>query len=82
MVVIRLARFGASHQPKYRVVVADSRRSTTGRFIEIIGHYNAFHKDKKTGFKLNVDAYKKWLNQGAQPRQTVRSLAKKVYSIE
>ena len=81
MVVIRLARFGARHQPRYRVVVADSRRSVTGRFIEIIGHYHV-HKEKKEGFKLNQEAYKKWCAWGAKPARTVRSLAKKVYAIE
>ncbi len=81
MVVIRLARLGSKHKPKYRVVTADSRRSATGRFIQILGHYNSLCKDKKQAFKLNVELYKKWVSHGAQPSRTVRSLAKKVYSI-
>ena len=51
MVVIRLSRCGAKHRPKYRVTVADSRRSAKGRFIEVIGQYNTFVKDKKWLFK-------------------------------
>ena len=81
MVVIRLARCGARHRPKYRVTVADSRRSSTGRFIEVIGHYNPFDEDKKKAFFLNQEKYQKWVSQGAQVSRTVRSLTKKVYSI-
>ena len=81
MVVIRLARCGARHRPRYRVAVADSRRPATGRFIEIIGYYNPFEEDKKKAFFLNTEKYKKWLSQGAQASRTVCSLAKKVYSL-
>ena len=81
MVVIRLSRGGARHNPKYRVTVADSRRSAKGRFIEIIGRYNSLGKDKKESFKIDIDKYKKWLSQGAQPSKTLRSLVKRVYEI-
>lgn len=81
MVVIRLSRCGAKHKPKYRVTVADSRRSAKGRFIDIIGQYDSFGKDKKEFFKVNIEKYKQWLDRGAQPSQTLRSLVKKVYSI-
>ena len=80
--VIRLARCGARHRPQYRVAVADSRRSVTGRFIEIIGHYNPLEKDKKKAFFLNVEKYKGWLKKGAKASQTLRSLVKKVYALE
>jgi len=80
MVVIRLSRCGSKHKPKYRVKVADSRRSPTGRFIEVIGQYNSFEKDKKKGFQLNVEKYKQWVSQGAKPSRTVQSLFKKVYT--
>ena len=82
MVVIRLARRGARHNPRYRVTVADSRKSPAGRFIAVIGRYNSLEKDKKKGFFMDVEKYKKWLSVGAQPSQTVKSLAKKVYSIQ
>ena len=81
MVVIRLSRCGAKHNPRYRVTVADSRRSTKGRFIEIIGRYNSMKKDKKEAFQVDIEKYKKWVAQGAQPSQTLRSLMKKVYSL-
>ena len=84
MVVIRLSRCGVRHRPKYRVTVADSRRSAKrGRFIEIIGQYDAMGTgtDKKDVFKIDIEKYKKWVSQGAQPSQTLRSLVKKVYSV-
>lgn len=81
MVVIRLSRCGARHRPKYRVTVADSRRSATSRFIEVIGQYDSTEKEKKEGFKIDIEKYKKWVAQGAQPSQTLRSLVKKVYSV-
>ena len=82
MVVIRLARCGSKHQPKYRVVVADSRRSATGRFIEVIGHYNSLCSDQKKAFYLNMEQYKKRISEGVKPSRTVRSLVKKIYSFE
>lgn len=81
MVTIRLSRCGVKHRPKYRVTVADSRRSSTGRFIEIIGQYDSFGKDKKESFKVDIDKYKKWIAQGAQPSKTLKSLIKKVYAL-
>lgn len=81
MVVMRLSRYGTKHKPKYRITVADSRRNAKGRFIEIIGQYDSFGKDKKDSFQINIEKYKKWLARGAQPSQTLRSLVKKVYSI-
>lgn len=81
MVVIRLSRCGTRHKPKYRVTVADSRRSAKGRFIEIIGQYDSFGKDKKKSFQVDIEKYKEWIAKGAQPSQTLRSLVKKVYSI-
>ena len=81
MVVIRLSRCGAKHRPKYRVTVADSRRSAKGRFIEIIGRYDAIGTNKKDVFQINIEKYKKWVAQGAQPSQTLRSLVKTVYSV-
>ena len=81
MVVIRLSRCGAKHRPKYRVTVADSRRSAKGRFIEIIGRYDAMGTNKKDVFQINIEKYKKWMAQGAQPSQTLRSLVKTVYSV-
>ena len=66
---IRLTRVGATKQPSYRVVVADSRSARDSRSIETIGHYNP----RTEPIELNIDAdkAKAWLAKGAQPSDTV-----------
>ena len=72
MVKIRLTRMGAKKKPFYRIVVADSRSPRDGRFIEIVGNYDPLQKPAV----VNVDEEKviKWILNGAQPTDTVRSL--------
>lgn len=72
MVKLRLQRFGAKQRPFYRIVAANSTDSRDGRFLEIIGTYNPLEKENI----INIDEEKalKWLNQGAQPTATVKSL--------
>ena len=74
MVKIRLRRMGAKKAPFYRIVVADSRYPRNGRFIEEIGYYDP----AKTPVTVQIDAEKakKWMSNGAQPTDTVRSLLK------
>jgi len=71
-VKIRLKRMGAKQNPFYRVVVADSRYPRDGRFIEAIGYYNPSTKPAEV--KIDSEAALKWLNNGAQPSDTVRNL--------
>ncbi|MDI6452925.1 30S ribosomal protein S16 [Peloplasma aerotolerans] len=75
-VKLRLQRFGSNKRPFYRVVASDSRKPRDGKFLEILGTY-----DPLLG-KVAVDSEKvqKWLGNGAQPTDTVRSLFKK-YSV-
>lgn len=79
-VKIRLRRMGAKKAPFYRIVVADSRYPRDGRFIEEIGYYNPT-TDPVT-VKIDAEAAKKWISNGAQPTDTVRSLLKKNGVIE
>ena len=74
-VKIRLRRMGEKKAPFYRIVVADSRYPRDGRFIEEIGYYNPLEDPAV----INVDAEKakKWIANGAQPTDTVKSLLKK-----
>ncbi len=74
MVKIRLTRMGAHKKPFYRVVVADIRSPRDGRFIEEIGYYNPL-KDP-VEIKIDEEAAKKWLGNGAQPTDTVKKLFK------
>ena len=75
MVKIRLNRMGAHKKPFYRVVVADSRSPRDGRFIEEIGYYNPMVEP--ADIKIDEEAAKKWLGNGAQPTDTVKALLKK-----
>jgi small subunit ribosomal protein S16 len=76
MVVIRLARVGSKHDPKYRITVADSRKYVTGKFIEVLGTYIPSPMGKQTKVTLNVEKAKSWLAVGAQPSETVRKVLK------
>lgn len=75
MVKIRLKRMGAHKKPFYRVVVADARAPRDGKFIEEIGYYNPMTEPKE--IKLDAEKAKKWLDNGAQPTETVKALFKK-----
>ena len=77
MVVIRLARFGKKHSPKYRVTVADSRRWLNGKCIEVIGSYNPTAKGEEVGFKVDMEKVQSWIAKGAQPSDRVKSLLRK-----
>ncbi|MBQ2444177.1 MAG: 30S ribosomal protein S16 [Clostridia bacterium] len=72
MVKIRLRRMGAKKAPFYRVVVADSRYPRDGRFIEEIGYYNPMVEPADV--KVDSEKAKKWISNGAQMTDTVKSL--------
>lgn len=71
-VKIRLQRFGAKKKPFYRIVAADSRNKRDGRYLEIIGTYNPL-TDPAT-VKIDDVKAQKWLQEGAQPTDTVKNL--------
>lgn len=75
MVKIRLRRMGAKKAPYYRIVVADSRSPRDGRFIEEIGTYDPLSESEK--LKVDLERAKYWIDNGAQPTDTVRGLLKK-----
>ena len=72
---IRLRRVGRKGQPSYRIVVAEHTTPRDGRFIDTIGTYNP--RPKETVLAVNAEKVKYWLDKGAQPTDTVRSLLKK-----
>src|SRR6058998_2550657 len=74
-VSIRLRREGAKNRPYYRLVVTDSRSPRDGKFIEIIGTYDPKQTGQNSSFDVERAEY--WINKGAQPSDTVRSLIKK-----
>lgn len=75
MLSIRLRRAGSTKKPHYRVVVADSRAWRDGRFVEILGHYDP--RKSPAIVKIDAERAKYWIEKGAQPSETVKSLLKK-----
>ena len=75
MVKIRLARYGAKNQPKYRIVSAEEKFKRDGRFIEVLGFYDPTKNPSVV--KVNRDRLNYWLSVGAQPTDTVRRLVAK-----
>ena len=73
-VKIRLRRMGKKRYPIYRIVVADSRSPRDGRCIDEIGLYNP--NTDPSEFKIDEEAAKKWLANGAQPTEVVGKLFK------
>lgn len=72
---IRLRREGRKKTPMYRIVVADSTSPRDGRFIEIIGQYQP--RGGENALNLKTDRVNHWLNVGALPTDTVRSLLRR-----
>ena len=75
MVKIRLRRMGAKKAPFYRIVVADSRSPRDGRFIEEVGYYDPMKNPAEV--KLDAEKITAWLNNGAQPTETVKAILTK-----
>ena len=73
MVKIRLQRVGAHKAPKYRIVAADSHTKRDGKYIELVGTYNPIEDVTKVDEEVAL----KWLNVGAEPTDTVRSIFSK-----
>jgi small subunit ribosomal protein S16 len=71
-VKIRLSRHGRKKQPFYRIVVQDSEAPRDGKFLEIVGTYNPMNEPNDVEIKLDKVQY--WLDKGAKPSDTVKSL--------
>ncbi len=72
---IRLTRIGRHKRPFYRMVVADSEAPRDGKFIEILGTYDPLVEE--AAVKINTERAVHWLNKGALPSDTVKSIFKK-----
>jgi small subunit ribosomal protein S16 len=75
VVKLRLRRMGAKKRPSYRIVAADSRSPRDGAFIESVGFYDPI-TDPAT-INVNLDRARHWIDNGAQPTDTVRSILKR-----
>ncbi len=74
-VKIRLARHGSKKRPFYRIVVADVERPRDGKYLEAVGSYNPLKDPAEVSLKEERIRY--WMNQGAIPTNTIKSLFKK-----
>ncbi len=72
MVKIRLTRLGDKKSPFYRIIVADERAPRDGRFVDVLGTYNPLTNPAKV--ELDAEKAKKWIANGAQPTDTVRTI--------
>jgi small subunit ribosomal protein S16 len=75
VVKIRLRRVGRKKSPMYRIVVADSQSPRDGKFLEIVGQYQP--RTGEQAINLDAERVNHWLDRGAQPTDTVRSLLRK-----
>ena len=81
MVTIRLARGGAKNRPFYHIVVADSRKSRDGRYIERLGFFNPFARGAEEALRLDSERISYWTSVGAQPSERVAKLLKDVAKV-
>lgn len=75
MVKIRLRRVGRKNAPFYRILIADSQMPRDGKFIEVIGQYAP--RQSEGALQIDEARANHWLNEGAQPTDTVRSLLRR-----
>lgn len=72
---IRLKRMGRKKRPFYRIVIVDSRKKRDGKYIEKVGHYNPIEHPAEV--VIDHEKALEWLDKGAQPSDTVKSLFSK-----
>jgi small subunit ribosomal protein S16 len=69
---IRLSRIGATHQPHYRIVVAETRSRRDGDAVETVGTYDPRTKGRQVNLRLDRVDY--WISKGAKPTDTLQSI--------
>lgn len=77
---IRLTRMGRKKKPFYRIVVANSESKRDGKFLEVVGTYDPMQEP--VAIRIHDEKLQKWLQEGAKPTDTVKSLLKKAAEAE
>jgi small subunit ribosomal protein S16 len=72
---IRLSRIGSTHQPHYRIVIAETRSRRDGDAVETVGTYDPRAKGKQVNLRLDRVDY--WISKGAKPTDTLNSIIKR-----
>jgi small subunit ribosomal protein S16 len=75
MLAIRLRRMGSSKKPYFRVVVTEARSARDSSFVENVGTYHP--RAKPAQVNLNKERIKHWVDLGARPSDSVRTLLAK-----
>ncbi len=75
MLSIRLRRAGSTKRPFFRVVVTEARQKADGNFVELLGTYDP--RSKPAQVSVNIERVRYWLEHGAQPSDSVRTLVQK-----
>lgn len=75
---IRLQRHGSTHNPTYRVVVAEQKSRRDGKFVEVVGFYNPKACGGEPEYKIDVERVDYWTSVGAQLSDTAKALVKRV----
>ncbi|MCK5375862.1 MAG: 30S ribosomal protein S16 [Acidobacteria bacterium] len=75
MLMIRLRRGGAKHNPIYRVVVSDSRKATDSKYLDQVGFYNPNLDPPE--IRIDLEKVEEWRGKGAGVSETVQSLIRK-----
>jgi len=73
---LRLTRMGSKKKPFYRLVALDSETRRDGRALEYLGYYNPLQNPPE--IKIDIEKVRAWMEKGAKPTDTVRSLLKKI----
>ena len=72
---LRLMRVGKMNRPAYRICAVEKRRQRDGAYLDRIGFYDPFAKDKQV--KIDKERAEYWLSVGAQPSATVLSFLRR-----
>ena len=75
MLKIRLRREGSRNRPFFRIVVSDSRRTPRGPNVDTLGFYDP--RPETPDVRIDLEKYQKWVDDGAHPSDTVKSLARR-----
>lgn len=79
-VKIRLTRMGSKKRPFYRIIAVNSETRRDGRALDFLGHYNPMREPVE--IRIDHDKVKQWMDKGAQPSDTVRSLLRQAKASE
>lgn len=80
-VVIRLARIGKKHDPRYRLTVADSRRYVTSKYLDILGTYVPTPRGQEKEVAVDLEKVDQWMKKGALPSDRAEYVIKKARAL-